>query len=297
MDLPPYRVPTARGVVLHMWRQAWLYLRKAGTIILGVSLVMWALTTFPRRPPGADGAGAEAVRRAAAAAEQDLVGELGGGAGAEARLARAAADVEAVRAAFAAAAARAAATGADGYEEPLREHDRRLRAARETDPAAYAAAVRLVDEVRGPAAARRRRLERERQAAALRYSAAGRLGRALEPAVRPLGFDWRIATALLGSFTAKEVFVAQMGIVFSVGSDEEGRDRLRRRLREAYSPLVGLSVLLFCLISAPCSATLAATRQESGSWRWPLLQFAGLSVLAYLVSLLVYQGGLLLGLG
>jgi len=144
--------------------------------------------------------------------------------------------------------------------------------------------------------------EGARRAAELEYSVAGRLGQALEPVMRPLGFDWRINTALVGAFAAKEVFVAQMGIVFSLGGEEtadggESLDPLRRRLSETYTPLQGLSIMLFCLLGFPCMATVAVMRSESGTWRWALLQWAGLAVLAYGVSLAVYQAGLGLGLG
>jgi ferrous iron transport protein B len=125
----------------------------------------------------------------------------------------------------------------------------------------------------------------------------------MEPVTRPLGFDWRINTALVGAFAAKEVFVAQMGIVFSLGeevSDDgegEAAEPLRQRLREAYTPLQGVSILLFCLLGFPCMATVAVMWSESGSAKWMLLQWGGLTVFAYTVCLLVYQVGCLAGLG
>ena len=128
----------------------------------------------------------------------------------------------------------------------------------------------------------------------LEHSAAGTLGRLLEPVTAPLGFDWRVNTAFLGAFAAKEVFVAQMAIVFSMedAGDEEG---LRAVLSRNYTPLQGLSIILFALLATPCMATFAITRRESGRWRWAWLQWGGLTALAWLVSLLVYQLGSLLG--
>ena len=146
--------------------------------------------------------------------------------------------------------------------------------------------------------------------AALQHSIIGRVGRYVEPVFRPLGFDWRVTTALIGAFAAKEVFVAQMGIVYSLGAIAEAKpstgnatrtratasDTLRARLRADYPPLVGFCIMLFCLIAAPCMATVAVTRRET-AWRWALLQFAGLTVIAYVITLIVYQCGTLFQIG
>ncbi len=125
----------------------------------------------------------------------------------------------------------------------------------------------------------------------LANSYAGQIGSAIEPVLRPLGFDWKIGTALVGAFAAKEVFVAQLGIVESLEADEGNTDGLRDRLRHSYSPLIGLCVMLFCLISSPCMATLVVTQKESGSWRWAALQWFGLTSIAWLLTFVVYQLG------
>jgi len=96
---------------------------------------------------------------------------------------------------------------------------------------------------------------------------------------------------MIGAFAAKEVFVAQMGIVYSMGETDEESEGLRETLARDYTPLTGLSLMLFLLIAAPCMATIAVTRRESGSWKWALLQLGGLTGIAYLISLVVYQVG------
>jgi ferrous iron transport protein B len=96
---------------------------------------------------------------------------------------------------------------------------------------------------------------------------------------------------MVGALAAKEVFVAQMGIVYSIGDVEAGQEGLRALIARDYAPLVGFSLMLFLLISAPCMATIAVTRRESGRWAWALFQLAGLTTVAYLTSLLVYQVG------
>ena len=211
MELPPYRLPTLKAVLLKMWDRSSMYLQKAGTVILGVSVLMWFLSTFPRLPE-------------------------------------------------------------EGGAEPL-----------------SAAVLSSTDDA-------------VRRSEALRYSFAGRLGRILEPALAPMGFDWRIATGLLGAFTAKEVFVSQMGIVFALGDTEEGEggggfERLQDVLRRNYTPLTAFCLMLFLLIATPCMATVAVVKQESGRWRWALLQFFGLTAIAWILATLVYQVGRLLGMG
>jgi ferrous iron transport protein B len=205
MELPPYRLPTFRAIIRKMTARSWLYLRKAGTIILGISILMWFITSYPK-PKSYD------VDRSVAAGAEVLTPN---------------------------------------------------------------------------------RIEQRRLAEDLNYSIAGRTGKALEVVIRPLGFDWKIGTAMIGAFAAKEVFVAQMGIVYSLGETSEESESLRQTLSRDYSPLVGISLMLFLLISAPCMATMAVTRRESGSWKWAFLQFGGLTALAYLISLLVYQVGML----
>jgi len=192
MELPPYKLPTLKRASFEMWERGRMFLRKAGTMILGVTIILWALSSFPALNTDSESA--------------------------------------------------------------------------------------LADE-------------NANAAAQMEHSIAGRIGHAIEPAIAPMGFDWRIGTALIGAFAAKEVFVAQMGIVYSVGEVDETSDTLRDRLRHDYGPLVGFCIMLFALISSPCLATVAVTRRESNSWRWAAFQFWGLTAIAYLVTAIVYQIG------
>ncbi|HEX6239658.1 MAG TPA: ferrous iron transport protein B [Polyangiales bacterium] len=142
------------------------------------------------------------------------------------------------------------------------------------------------------------------QTAQLSQSYGGQLGRAIEPALRPLGFDWKIGVGIIGAFAAREVFIATMGVVYNTGDEvDETSDSLRDKLRQekkpdgstAYTPLVGLSLLVFFAIACQCMSTLAVVKRETHSYRWPLFMFAYMTGLAWLLSLLVYQGGRLLG--
>jgi ferrous iron transport protein B len=137
-----------------------------------------------------------------------------------------------------------------------------------------------------------------------RHSYAGRLGHAIEPIIEPLGFDWKIGVGIISAFAAREVFVSTMGVVFGIGEDvdEQSRD-LREKIwsdtwpdgRRVFTPLVCLSLMVFFALACQCMSTLAVVRRETGGWGWPALMFIYMSVLAWVASLLVYQGGRLLG--
>jgi ferrous iron transport protein B len=141
------------------------------------------------------------------------------------------------------------------------------------------------------------------EAPALEDSYAGRLGKVLEPAVRPLGFDWKIATGIVGAFAAREVFVSTMALVYGIGEVDDEALPLRERIRNektrdgqpAYTPLVGLSLMIFFALACQCMSTLAVVKRETRSWRWPGFLFVYMTALAYFFSLIVYQGGRLLG--
>jgi len=138
----------------------------------------------------------------------------------------------------------------------------------------------------------------------LRESYGGRLGRALEPAIEPLGFDWKIGIGLVGAFAAREVFVSTMAVVYGLDADStEESAALRERVRAAewpdgrrvYTPLVCLSLMVFFALACQCMSTLAAIKRETDSLRWPTFAFVYMTVLAWVMSFVVYQGGRLLG--
>ncbi len=215
MELPPYRMPTLKGLAIHMWERTWLYIKKAGTIILAIVVVLWALAYWPKLGE-----------------EKLVVFEQ-----------------------------RRAAVQADAH--PDKEQTAELLA--EIDAAEHEAK--------------------------LEHSAIGRAGKTIAPVFKPCGFDWKISTATIGAFAAKEVFVGQMGVLYSVGDDvdEESVD-LREKLAAKYTPLMGFCIMLFSLISMPCMVTVAVTVREAG-WRWALLQVTYLTALAWVLTTIVYQVG------
>lgn len=133
-------------------------------------------------------------------------------------------------------------------------------------------------------------------AAKLENSFAGIIGKHIEPAIKPLGFDWKIGIALLTSFAAREVFVGTMATIYQLGAEAEDltlRERMQVEKRadgsKFFNMKTALSLILFYAFAMQCMSTLAVMKRETGNWKWPLLQFIYMSALAYLSSLLVYQ--------
>ncbi|MBL9206517.1 MAG: ferrous iron transport protein B [Opitutaceae bacterium] len=196
MELPPYRLPRLRDVILQIVERSGLFLRRAGTIILGISILLWFLSTYPKSPEGAT---------------------------------------------------------------PQEQ---------------------------------------------MSHSFAGRAGRVIEPVIKPLGFDWQIGIGIIASFAAREVFVSTMGVVFNAQSDdEEDTAPLRQALAQAkwpdgsrlFTPLTCLSLMVFYVFAMQCVSTIAIVRRETNSWRWPMFQLAYMTGTAWVLSLLLFQGGRLLG--
>ena len=173
--------------------------------------------------------------------------------------------------------------------------------------ATFAAQRQTIEQSQLPGAERAAALasvDAHEQGAQVRSSVAGRLGRFLEPALEPLGLDWRVGIGILGAFTAREVFVSTLGIVFDISGADEGnqplRDNLRAATRADGTPLLtaasGLALMVFFVLACQCMSTLAIIRRESGSWKWPAFVFGYQTALAYVCALIVYQGGRWVGL-
>lgn len=220
MELPPYRMPTFRSLLIHMWERSLCYLKKAGTLILLASVILFTINTLPEKT----------------SFSKDYAKENA--------LIESASNL----------------TEAEKKEQILR-------------------------------------LEGEKKMESLEYSVAGHIGRALEVIMKPIGFDWRICSALIGAFAAKELFVSQLSILFSMSGAEDDSTPLQSVLRENYTPLQAFCMMVYCLVSMPCIGTVAVVRRETNSWKLTFLQLAGLTLTAYLLCLVIYQVGSLLGIG
>ncbi len=202
MELPPYRLPDVGNVAHALFTRCSIFLKRAGTVILAISILLWALVAFPR------GGSNQSLTPAEAAAAQ------------------------------------------------------------------------------------------------IQNSFAGRAGRVIEPLIRPLGFDWKIGIGLISSFAARETIISTLSIVYNVGDDPNGKssslvDALRGAKRAdgslVWTPLTGLSLMIFFLLACQCMSTVAIVRRETNSWRWPIFMVSYMLVLAYVASLITFQGGRLLG--
>jgi ferrous iron transport protein B len=196
------------------------------------------------------------------------------------------------------------------FEERLAGVEHSIKALRSQIDSRNEADLKLASEVD----AQEQKLHRMR-AEWKSQSILGRAGRAVEPAIAPLGWDWRIGMAVIASFPAREVVVGTLGIIYSTGNVEANEvrnasavepnsnvDRLRRALRDAtwgqeaqgrrvFTVPVALSVLVFFALCCQCASTLAVIGRETHSWRWPLFTFTYMTLLAYVGALLVYQAG------
>ena len=190
LELPSYKAPALAGIARQMADRAWMFVRRAGTVILGLSLILWAALTYPKSKDG--------------------------------------------------------------------------------DPSQQVA-----------------------------HSLAGRLGHAVEPLVRPMGGDWRVAIGLIGAQGAREVFNSQLGVIYAVEGAEEDETPLRDRLRQekhgdgrpVYSVPFCLGLLVYFVFAMQCLSTVAIVRRETGGWKWPLFQFAYMTGTGYLLAVLIYQIG------
>ena len=139
-------------------------------------------------------------------------------------------------------------------------------------------------------------LEKEYHTVRLENSYAGILGKSIEPAITPLGYDWKIGIALITSFAAREVFVGTMATLYSVGDQDENSLRLRDKMKAAkkadgtavYTLASGLSLMIFYVFAMQCMSTLVIVRKETKTWKWPVIQFIYMTGLAYVMSWLVY---------
>ncbi len=243
MELPAYKRPVLSVTLRHVWERAKLFLTRAGTVILGISIVLWFLATYPKSSK------LEAVFETQRTEITNSFNAI------------------------------SLPTGTGGTSNQL------------------AALQEQIDAV-----------NKAESGEKLRRSFAGMLGRAIEPVIAPLGFDWKIGIGLVASFAAREVFVSTMSTVYNVGEfndSDEGMKTLEQTLREqerpdgspVYTTLTGITLMVFYVFAMQCVSTVAVVRRETNSWKWPVFQWFYMGVLAWGLAFLTYHGGKLLGWG
>ena len=190
IELPDYSLPSIKGVLIQTWERGKHFIIKAGTVILAASIILWALTAFPRY----------------SSSDMSLSD----------------ADIKRIR---------------------------------------------------------------------MEKSYMGYMGRAIEPAFKLMGGDWRVSSAFVASLAAKEVFISQLGILFSLNDTTENSSSLEKKIKGTYTLPAVLSFIIFMLLSAPCIATFAIIKSETGAWRWSIFQYIFMTVIAFLASVIVFQLG------
>jgi len=149
-------------------------------------------------------------------------------------------------------------------------------------------------------------LDDEESGVKLRQSFAGHLGRLIEPAIAPLGFDWKMGIGIISSFAAREVFVSTMSTVYNVGKYDRSQAKQQGLIKtlqaqkrpggkQVYTPLTGITLMVFYVFALQCVSTVAVVRRETNSWKWPLFQWIYMGALAWGLAFLTYRAGLLLG--
>ena len=284
MELPPYRRPKVRYLCWRMIERSKVFVYRAGKIIFSLSIALWFLASYPATPFSPD---LVEQRTAVEAQRQDAYDRVAAQEGA---------DVAAVRARPPVAEAMRLLAADSG--------DRLALDALRTEHPGQVALAEMLHRAEEEYEAGSALLADAEASYRIRNSFIGRFGRALEPVMQPLGFDWKITAGIIAAFAAREVIVSTLATLYSVGDADEASPVLRDQLkadrypdgRPVFTPLVAVSLLVFFVFALQCMSTLAIARRETNTWRWPAVMWFYMTGLGYLCSLLVYQGGLLLGL-
>ena len=299
MELPPYHLPTLKATLTHMFERGIMYLKKAGTFILAASILVWFITTYPMDVEYSkdydalhdqvaqtyEMKDAETLAHFGIATDEqkDQVNEI----------------VDNMKSTVADATTQAEDAGEaapeieveDDSEAPelfndIKEQNEQLF------PVAwsmYKNSVNLDDE--------NQKIDQEQNSEKLEQSYAAMFGKAINPVLKPLGFDWKIGVSLVAGLAAKEVVVSTLGTIYAVGGDTDHPQALTDYLQNDphFTPLIALTLMLFILIYPPCIAALAVIKRETGSWKWMLFMFFYENAFAWIACFIFYNIGLALG--
>lgn len=294
MEMPPYHLPTLRSLLMHMWERGSLYLKKAGTIILAMSILMWFLVSYPSEVDYSrdyDQAKEETQAAFETQVGNDILTPLGIAAlkdnsGLQTTIDQIG-DVE----------EQFGDAKDDGGEQVAEtEKAERLKAIEKAQPGVYPYAAHYW-ELKQDMDDTIDQLEKDQKGEKLTASYAGHLGQFLEPFVRPLGFDWKMATGLFAALTAKEIMVSTLGTIYAVAADDDDTGAVQDMLAAdpAFTPLIAYALMVFVLLYPPCIAALSVMRRETASWKWTGLSFVSSIAIAWIAAFIIYHGGKLLG--
>ncbi|BBB89468.1 MAG TPA: ferrous iron transport protein B [Methylomusa anaerophila] len=299
MELPQYRLPTLQTIVIHMCERSMIYLRKAGTIILAVSILVWFLINYPSDvsySQNYEALSAQAQTAYSQQVEKEISQPLHIAAVEDnTELKAMITDLTDVDKEFA-EQSEGLAAGSEDLNALEADKEAKMKEIEGANPALYVFASRYV-ELKNQFDEQNDTLAKEQAGEKLAQSYAGQLGHFIEPAIEPLGFDWRSGIGLIAAFTAKEVLVSTLGTIYNVGEVDETSTDLQQALAAdgSFTPLSAYALMVFVLIYSPCLATIAIIKRETNSWKWPLFSSVYSTALAWLMTFGVYQIGRLLG--
>ena len=299
MELPPYHLPTLKATLTHMFERGIMYLKKAGTFILAASILVWFITTYPMDVEYSKDYDALHDQVAQTYEMKDAETLAHFGITTDEQKDQVNEIVDNMKSTVADATTQAEDAGEaapeieveDDSEAPelfndIKEQNEQLF------PVAwsmYKNSVNLDDE--------NQKIDEQKNSEKLEQSYAAMFGKAINPVLKPLGFDWKIGVSLVAGLAAKEVVVSTLGTIYAVGGDTDHPQALTDYLQNDphFTPLIALTLMLFILIYPPCIAALAVIKRETGSWKWMLFMFCYENAFAWIACFIFYNIGLALG--
>ncbi len=305
MELPSFKWPSFKTIFYRVYEQGREFVINAGTIIFAVALIVWALGYYPHSASIATNH--QSQRVAANEQHQDKLSEIAfqfdpnikaDTLESQPPVANVLTQITALEQSFAdQLAADEIEPGSEAWINQRGMIDESIRTLVNSSGSAGIAAydihqaqLHLNEDLH--------RIDKSLSGTYMRESILGRMGRWIEPIVKPLGWDWRIGTAAIASFPAREIIVATMGTIYNMGGEvDETSTGLRDKMAEATWPdgkpvfnvAVAMSLMVFFSLCCQCSSTLAVMKRETNSWRWPIFTFTYMTVLAYVGALITYQ--------
>lgn len=299
MELPPYHLPTLKATLTHMFERGIMYLKKAGTFILAASILVWFITTYPMDVEYSKDYDAlhDQVAQTYEMKDAETLAHFGITTDEQKDQVNEIVDNMKSTVQDATAQAEAAQEAApeieveDDSEAPELFNDIKDEN-KDLFPAAWAMYKNSAN-----LDAENDKLDKEQAAEKIEQSYAASFGKAINPVLEPLGFDWKMGLSLVAGLAAKEVVISTLGTVYAVGGDDKNPAPLTDYLQNDpnFSPLIALTMMLFVLIYPPCLATLAVIKRETGSWKWVAFMFCYENTFAWIACFIFYNIGRALG--
>ena len=299
MELPPYHLPTLKATLTHMFERGIMYLKKAGTFILAASILVWFITTYPMDVEYSKDYDAlhDQVAQTYEMKDAETLAHFGITTDEQKDQVNEIVDNMKSTVQDATAQAEAAQEAApeieveDDSEAPELFNDIKDEN-KDLFPAAWAMYKNSAN-----LDAENDKLDKEQASEKLEQSYAASFGKAINPVLEPLGFDWKMGVSLVAGLAAKEVVVSTLGTIYAVGGDTDHPQALTDYLQNDphFTPLIALTLMLFILIYPPCIAALAVIKRETGSWKWMLFMFFYENAFAWIACFIFYNIGRALG--